>query len=452
MTQDIQILVLTALEVERQAVVTHLQNGRMDHHQETGSDYYLGTFSIEGKTIEVAVARTDQTNVNAAMETERAIQYYNPQYVFFVGIAGGLKDVAVGDIVIGSEVLGYERGKATDEEFKFRPQFGASSYSLERMAAAYALSEAWKLIEARHLDSTFSPQIKVLTGTIASGEKVDAGHASPLHQHIRQNASHALAIEMEGLGFLRVCMTRPGIKSLLLRGISDLVSDKGEMDGKGSQPYASQNVAAFLFGLLGQLEIDFMNKNQQPKPDLFEVLCKLYPRGVEDQGIWVRSGGDLASLNLNTPGKGEWAEAVRLLRNGGGGQITFGKLYKAIKEDFPGNKGLEGLALIAEPQKHTHSNGMHPKPPLPPLAQARKHIEEGKPVDAIDDIRIHLQHAELSAADTRGIDNVLTMKMGVLNDLKMKSMKGLMADGDLIRQKNQVNFDLLQIIDELEEA
>ncbi|KAA3637391.1 MAG: phosphorylase, partial [Bacteroidetes bacterium] len=168
-------------------------------------------------------------------------------------------------------------------------------------------------------------------------------HKSELHKHIKQNASHALAIEMEGLGFLTVCRSRPSVKSLLLRGISDLVNDKGEMDGQGSQPYASQNVAAFLFGFIDELETLSPIVELTPDLQLIEIMCKLYPRGLEDQGIWTRAGGNLSLVRLNSTGKGQWAEAIRLLKHGGGGNLTLKSLVIATLEDYPSNNDVELL-------------------------------------------------------------------------------------------------------------
>jgi nucleoside phosphorylase len=290
------------------------------------------------------VARTDQTNVNAALETERALQLFNPTHAFYVGIAGGLKDVKVGDIVIGNDVIGYERGKAEDGIFKQRSQFGASSYDLQRLANSFSNSASWKDVSTSILERKFHDKIAVLPGTIASGEKVDASYKSDLHQQIRLNASHALAIEMEGLGFLTVCMTRPSVKSLLLRGISDLVDDKGQMDGQGSQSYASKNVAAFLFGLISEIDFRHAASPASDADRLFEILCKLYPRGVEDRNVWERAGGDLSLVTLNTQGKGQWYEAVKIVEQGGGGAtITLNNLICTMQEDYAQNTDLQSI-------------------------------------------------------------------------------------------------------------
>ncbi len=335
------ILVLTALPIERDAVISHLVDVKLEKHTEVGTDYSRGLYACSYGNIDVVVGRTDQTNVNAAFETERALQYYKPSHAFYVGVAGGLKDVKVGDIVIGSNVIGYERGRAEDDEFKSRPQFGASSYDLERAANSFASSSSWKSLATSLVDTRFAPSISIFSGTIASGEKVDASYKSSLHKYIKENASHALAIEMEGLGFLTVCMTRPAVKSLLLRGISDLVNDKGKMDGKGSQSYASKNVAAFLFGLISELNLIDVKKEIPQSEQLFEIACKLYPRGIEDRKIWERSGGDLSLVNLNTQGKGQWFEAIKLIELGGGGtEISLNRLVQEMLEDFDQNEDL----------------------------------------------------------------------------------------------------------------
>lgn len=337
------ILILTALEIERLAIEQHLNNIESVLHPTTGTDYTKGTYCYSGGVFDVVVARTDQTNVNAAIETERAIAHFEPEYVFFAGVAGGLKDVEVGDIIIGRDVYGFERGKAEKNNFKPRPQFGASTYALERKACEYAKSIAWKQTIETLKNPGFAPIIRTHTGTIASGEKVDASIDSDLHQFLKQNASHALGIEMEGLGFLEVCRMRPLVKTLLLRGISDLVDGKSHMDGKGSQLYASANVAAFLFGLLEQL--DFSDTATEPTREkkLVEIMCKLYPGGLKDNQIWIEAGGDLSLVNLGQSGRGQWVEAIRTLELGGGGNVNIDRLIETVADEYRNNKDVKEI-------------------------------------------------------------------------------------------------------------
>ena len=344
------IVILSALEKERQALLIHLHDHKVEKHPQTGTDYYVGRLNINNTFFKLVLGKTDQTNVNAAVETERAINHYSPSLILFVGVAGGLKDVKVGDIVIGQDVYGYERGKADVEKkvkkniqvYKPRAKFGASSYALERAASNYSNSEAWKIISTPIVNKEFHNKINVVTGTIAAGEKVNASLDSDLSKFLKQHCSHALAIEMEGLGFLESCRAYPQIQSLLIRSISDLVTNKTDSDEKGSQEYASKTAAAFTFGFLETLHIktEFPDKNI-----LLDILCKLYPEGLKDNRIWTRAGGDLSRLNIHGSGFVQWFDAVELIENGGAGNVEFQSLIDTIKSDFPKNEFLKNLVI-----------------------------------------------------------------------------------------------------------
>lgn len=335
------IVILTALFLEQEAVISkYLFNLLIEEHPETKTQYKVGSFISRGTEIRVIVGRTNQTNVNAGIETERIINLYKPTHIFFVGVAGGLKDVEIGDIVIGADVYGFERGKA-EKEFKPRPKFGFSSYDLEMQALDYSGSENWNLTVKNLLRKEFAEEISVYSGTVASGEKVDASLESDLHKFLKINCSHALAIEMEGLGFLEVCRHYPHIKSLLLRGISDLVEGKENADKTGSQHYASQNVSAFLFGFIEYLNVSHYTNSTSKKENLFEIVTKLYPEGIKDKGIWERAGGDLSQVHIYSTGKAQWIEALRLIENGGGGDIDFNSLISQMIIDNPKNESLK---------------------------------------------------------------------------------------------------------------
>lgn len=336
------IVIQTALALEQQAVTSKLSRVFDYIHPTSKTIYKVGNYISNNKELQIVVGRTNQTNVNAAIETERIIQHFNPTYIFFVGVAGGLKDVKLGDIVIGSDVFGYEKGKVKDgKTFLSRPQFGFSSYELEQLATSYSMSDIWKEKSATILNTKFHERISAFVGTIASGEKVVDSKRSELYKFLKLHCSHALAVEMEGLGFLEACRPYPIIKSLIIRGISDLVDDKENSDKEGSQPYASQNATEFLFGLIDYIDIKQEIVTLNIKQKLFEIFPKLYPSGLRENEIWRRSGGDLSMVNLHTNGKTQWIEALILIENGGGGDIDFNSLISEAKKDYSSNESLK---------------------------------------------------------------------------------------------------------------
>lgn len=332
------VLILSALEgPERQVLRKHIADETDVQHPDSHTDYYSGSLQTESGKIRIILGRTDQTNVSASLETDRALILFKPRYAFFVGVAGGLKDVGIGDLVIGKDVFGYERGKTTPDGFKSRPGSGNSSYQLERAATNFAHSAAWKSVAEKLPNNNFPKPVNVVTGTIASGEKVDADVESELHKFLKLHCNHALAVEMEGYGFLESCRQHQDVHGLLVRGISDLVVAKEEAEELDSQPYASENAAAFIFALIQQLYSKGVT-NRLPTADegkqLVAVACELYPGGIKELDIWARAGGHVADIAVSPNGRMQWMDAIRWMRNGGRG-ATLNGLLEVMLEDFP---------------------------------------------------------------------------------------------------------------------
>jgi nucleoside phosphorylase len=243
-------VILTALPCEYKAVRSHLEDLTEVTHSQ-GTIYEQGKFNGEnGSNWTVALAEIGPGNNSAATEAERAASFFRPRVMLLVGIAGGVKDVTFFDVVAATKVYGYESGKAK-EQFEPRPEVGQSSYSLVQRSRAEAKKEAW--IQRVKCRKPRSPNVYV--GPIAAGEKVVASTRSQVYGFIRGAYGDALAVEMEGAGFLRAAYANPSMRSLIVRGISDLIDKKEETDTTGYQDTAAHIASAFAFEVLANSDL-----------------------------------------------------------------------------------------------------------------------------------------------------------------------------------------------------
>ena len=349
--QKTSVVILTALPVEYKAVRQHLASLKEDVHSK-GTIYETGVFTTPFQSWKVGIVEIGAGNEGAAMEAERAISHFAPEVSFFVGVAGGVKDVKIGDVVVATRVYGYESG-AAKRVFEPRPSVAEAAYSLVQRARAEAKKEDWL---ERLKGNRTGPAPRVLVGPIAAGEKVVKSTRAEVYKFLKQNYGDALAVEMEGRGFLKAAHANAA-NAIIVRGISDLINNKGRSDASGSQEIASDNAAAFTFEMLAKLTLNnavhpsrkgentgHNISNDEIWENLIEVVINLYPRGPEDQKIWLRSGGDVSAIELNSSGKASWVSALLTLKKGGGGKtITLIKLVQTMREDYPNNAELERL-------------------------------------------------------------------------------------------------------------
>jgi nucleoside phosphorylase len=242
-------LIITALAVETKAVRSYLREGGPPQPDRWGTYYINGSFAGRNGEWRVAVVEVGQGNEAAAVKTALGFVHLMPELIILVGVAGGLKDVALGDVVVARSVHGYEKGKETEGGFLSRPEVFNSSVRLVEAAKYLAGTSAWR---DRIVDRRGDPDVVV--GPIVAGNKVVASESGFVRALLKERFSDALAVEMEGLGLLTAAH-HVGVPAIVVRGVSDLLSNKERADSEGWQPDAASHAAAFAFELLGEVSL-----------------------------------------------------------------------------------------------------------------------------------------------------------------------------------------------------
>lgn len=274
-------IILTALEVECRAILSHLSITEEDVYK--GTIYHVGTFSSIDKSWAVAVAQIGAGNDVAALETERAIDHFNPNVALFVGVAGGIKDVKEGDVVAATDVYGYESGKA-GESFKPRPEVEKSTHLIQQCAKDEAMKGDW--LERLGI-SMPNPSPEVFVEPIVSGEKVLASKNSEIHDLIKNHYCRAVAVETEGHGFLRAISHNSGVEGLVIRGISDCLDNKSDLQDSIRQEIAARHAGAFAFEILAKISIKqnpqskkLFAKKDNAESDIIDIESEIEDRSV----------------------------------------------------------------------------------------------------------------------------------------------------------------------------
>jgi nucleoside phosphorylase len=245
------VVILTALRVEYMAVRKHLTSLKEDLHPKW-TVYERGLFTASTQVWDVVIAEIGEGNSGVATEVERAISYFDPTMIFFIGVAGGIrKELNIGDVVVGTKIYKYESGKVLADRTLSRPTLGNSSYSLDQRAKAEAKKSDW-LARIQLGGSDTSPSVYI--EPIASGEKVLASSRSSVYKYLQEHYDDAYAIDMESYGFLEASWRNSNVGAIVIRGISDKLDKKAKANAAGSKQLAASNASAFAFEMLAKLD------------------------------------------------------------------------------------------------------------------------------------------------------------------------------------------------------
>lgn len=241
------IVILTALDLEYQAVRRHLADLRQHRHS-AGTLFEVGR--LAGGDCKVALGLVGMGNQPAAVLTERAIAEFTPSALLFVGVAGALwPGIGLGDVVVATHVYAYHGGTSEDAGFKARPRLWEIPHETIQIAHHLSRTGTWT---RRLPEGTAVPQVHFRP--IAAGEVVQDSTISAHAQWVRQTYNDACAIEMESAGVAQAAHHNRSLPMAVVRGISDRADGtKTHTDGANWQPRAVANAAAFATALVQEL-------------------------------------------------------------------------------------------------------------------------------------------------------------------------------------------------------
>jgi nucleoside phosphorylase len=251
-------VILTAIPPEYEAVVGHLDN-LSTRITAQGNIYQIGDFHSKNRNWKVAAAQIGMYNINSAEATERSISIFKPDVILFVGTAGGFQGVQaegyaeanVGDVIAASKVYDYTCAIDRSTGESAWPEVYRPTYRILQIAKYVAQEDAWKMLINRSMTIN-NP--KAVVGPIASGGFLVASNRSEIFQFLQEDYSDAVAVDMEGAGFLEAAYANPGVEALLVRGISDKLNDFERLDIYTRERIASDHASAFAFQVLSEIK------------------------------------------------------------------------------------------------------------------------------------------------------------------------------------------------------
>ncbi|MFT4760616.1 MAG: nucleoside phosphorylase [Paraglaciecola sp.] len=184
----IDIVILCPIAVEYTAVRKCLTNWSAQKIIQYDLPFELGQIEAGQKKWTIALFETGKYIDNVHVKTSQILHALHPSYLFLIGVAGGVKDVKIGDLVVGTFAYGYEKGKVSEKGFEARPRVIPFSQEL--------------IDEAKQLSREISPtDYRIVFGPINSGDKVLASINAEQLSIIKKQYGDTIASEMEAIGF-----------------------------------------------------------------------------------------------------------------------------------------------------------------------------------------------------------------------------------------------------------
>lgn len=185
------------------------------------------------------MVRSGVGKVNAARATQILIDNIKVDYIFNIGVAGGIsKSLKVGDIVIGEKLVQHDFDiTAFNHDKGYIPEIGV-----------YIQTDDYLFRLANNVLKS-DDKINVVSGVISSGDIF----CTEIKMGQKINSKfNALCVEMEGASVAQICYLNH-IPFLVLRSISDTPNNDNVITYEEFLKYSSKNIAYAMSKILLKL-------------------------------------------------------------------------------------------------------------------------------------------------------------------------------------------------------
>jgi nucleoside phosphorylase len=242
--QTADVVILTPLIDEFDAVRAAMRGGEPD----TWGSRTIHRGEIAGQQV-IVVPILGMGNSRATLAARDAVAVWNPSRLLLVGIAGGVPegsdDMHLGDVLIPTEVVGYELAKVKPGRTDRRWDVFKPDHDLLLVAQQVQPADWVHTISAPRPDGSGGRVIPLVhVGPVLSGDKVLAENAAVTD--LRQHWPKAVGVEMEAVGVALVAYTG-GPAFLMIRAASDF-ADEDKNDNW--RRYAAAAAAEFALAVL----------------------------------------------------------------------------------------------------------------------------------------------------------------------------------------------------------
>ncbi|MFV9985229.1 MAG: 5'-methylthioadenosine/adenosylhomocysteine nucleosidase [Francisella endosymbiont of Hyalomma asiaticum] len=226
-----KIAILGAMEIEIQPILDQLD--RYETIEYANNKYYMANYQDK----ELVIAYSKIGKVFSSLTSTIMIERFGVEALLFTGVAGGLQDLKVGDMIAATATVqhdvdvtafGYPYGKIPISE-------------VEITTSTRLLKQAQNV--AKELD------LKLHTGIIATGDQFV--HCAERKDFVIKEFD-AQAIEMEGASVNLIC-NEMGVPSLILRSISDTAAGDAPENFDKFAKMAAKRSVNFIMQMLSNI-------------------------------------------------------------------------------------------------------------------------------------------------------------------------------------------------------